>query len=191
MVETAPMLMSPADLLPHLRDALQGLAYFAAIVLVGAMVWQMRGLGRTGNRIQLDLDLQVFDLSANDLVGELIVVLQNVGQRHQDLRNLFIELRPSRQASNNTMPIVPPVNMIAPELHAISLAPGVRQLMTWTFEIPREIKLLRATAVINTGRRLESEGVPSLSQPYFAEFGSSMRYTSRVFEVAPGLFKRF
>jgi len=185
------MFFSPGDLLPHLRDALQGVVFVAAIVLVVMVAWQMRGLGRTGNRIQLDLDLQVFDLSANDLIGELIVVLQNMGQRHQDLRNLFIELRPSRHASNNTMPIVPPVNMIASETRAISLAPGVRQLMTWTFEIPREVKLLRATAVINTGRRVESDSVPSLSQPYFGEFGSSVRYTSRVFEVAPGLLRRF
>lgn len=182
---------SPGELLPHLRDTLQGVAYLAAIVLVALVAWQMRGLGRSGNRIQLDLDLQVFDLSANDLIGELIVVLQNMGQRHQDLRNLFIELRPSRHVNNNAMPLVPPVNMIAAELHALSLAPGVRQVMTWTFEIPREVKLLRATAVINTGRRLEAEGVPSLSQPYFAEFGPTLRYTSRVFEVAPGLFRRF
>lgn len=185
------LLISPGELLPHLRDALQVAAYIAVIVLVVVMAWQMRGLGRTGNRIQLDLDLQVFDLSGSDLIGELVVVLQNMGQRHQDLRNLFIELRPSRQAGGNAMPLVPPVNMIAPELNSILLAPGVRQLMTWTFENPREVKLLRATAVINTGRRLEGEGVPSLSQPYFAEFGPTIRYTSRVFEVAPGLFKRF
>ena len=181
---------SPADLLPHLRDLLQGIAYFAATLLVIMLVWQMRGAARAGNRIQLDLDLQVFDLSANELIGELIVAMQNMGQRHQAIRNLFIELRPSRQASNNTLPLVPPVNMIAPEMHALSLAPGVRQIMTWTFEIPREVRLLRATAVINTGRRLESEGVPSLSQPYLAEFGPTIRYTSRVFEVAPGLFRK-
>jgi hypothetical protein len=184
------LLISPGELLPHLRDALQSAAYLAVILLVVVLAWQTRGT-RGGNRIQVDLDLQILDVSPNDLIGELVVVLQNMGPRQQELRNLFIEIRPSRHVSSNGMPLVPPVNMISPEVHAISLAPGVRQLLTWTFEIPRDEKLLRATALINTGRRMESEVVPSLSQPYFAEFGASMRYTSRVFEVAPGLFRRF
>ena len=183
------LLISPGEFLPHLRDALQGAAYLAVILLAVVLAWQMRGTG--GNRIQVDLDLQVLDVSPNDLIGELIVVLQNMGPRQQELRNLFIEVRPSRHVSNNGMPLVPPVNIIGPETHGMTLAPGVRQLVTWTFEIPRDEKLLRATALISTGRRLESETVPSLSQPYFAAFGSSMRYTSRVFEVAPGLFRRF
>jgi len=184
------LLISPGELLLHLRDALQGAAYLAVILLLVMLAWQMRGAGG-GNRIQVELDLQVLDVSPNDLIGELIVVLQNMGPRQQELRNLFIEVRPSRHVSSNGMPLVPPVNMIGSELRSISLAPGVRQLVTWTFEIPRDEKLLRATALINTGRRLESEVVPSLSQPYFGEFGPSMRYTSRVFEVAPGLFRRF
>ncbi|MBV8286140.1 MAG: hypothetical protein JOZ35_04375, partial [Hyphomicrobiales bacterium] len=58
------------------------------------------------------------------------------------------------------------------------------------FEIRRDGKLLRATAVINTGKRLKSEVVPSLSQYYFAAFGPTMEYTPRVFEVAPVLFRR-
>jgi hypothetical protein len=182
-------LLSPADLLPHIRDALQGAAYLAVVLLVVTMARQMWAAGR-GNRVQLELDLQVLDLAGNDLIGELVVALQNMGQRHQELRNLFIEVRPSRHLSGNSLPLVPPVNMIGSDLHSISLAPGVRQLLTWTFEIPRDEKLLRATALINTGKRLESEVVPSLSQPYFGEFGHSMRYTSRVFEVAPGLFRR-
>lgn len=184
------LLFSPGDLLPHFRDALQVAVYLAVLLLVLAMLWQLRGGGRGGNRIQIEADLQVLDVSGNELIGELIVVLQNMGPRHQALRNLFIEVRPSRYASKNGLPLVPPMNMISPELHAISLAPGVRQLLTWTFEIPRDEKLLRVTALINTGKRLESEVVPTLTQQYFREFGDSMRYTSRIFEVAPGLFRR-
>jgi len=191
MVETVVVvLFSPEGLPPYLRDALQIAVYLAVIVLAVAMTWQIRVLGRMGNRIQVEIDLQVFDLSANALIGELIVVLQNMGQRHKDLRNLFIALQPSRQAASTGAPLVPPVNMIGPDLHAISLAPGVRQLLTWTFEIPRDEKLLRGTAVINAGKRLKSEVVPSLSQSYFTAFGPTMRYTSRVFEVAPVLFQR-
>jgi hypothetical protein len=170
---------------------LQIAVYVAVILLALIMAWQVRGFGRAGNRVQVEIDLQVFELSANALVGELIVVLQNMGPRHQHLRNLFIEVRPSRHVSSDGMPLVPPVNMIARDLRSISLAPGVRQLLSWTFEIPRDEKLLRATALINTGRRLESEVVPSLSQNYFATFGPTMRYTSRVFEVAPTPFGRF
>jgi hypothetical protein len=185
MVETAAVLLfSMEDLPPYLWDALQIAVYLAVILLAVAMVWQMCWLGREGNRIQVEIDLQVFDHSANALTGELIVVLQNMGQRHHALRNLFIEVRPSRQVASNGAPLVPPVNMISPDLDTISLAPGVRQLVTWTFVIPRDEKLLRATAVINTRRRLKSEVVPSLAQSYVAAFGSTMRYTSRVFEVA-------
>ena len=184
------LLISPADLLLHLGDTLQIVLDLAVLVLAAALLWQMRGIGRTGNRVQIDVDLQVLDLSGGELIGELIVVLQNMGQRHQPLRNLFIEVRPSRYASKNNAPLVPPMNMISPELHEITLAPGVRQLLTWTFEVPRDEKLLRVTALINTGRRQEGEAVPTLTQQHFRQFGETMRYTSRIFEVAPGLFRR-
>jgi hypothetical protein len=179
------------QLLPFLKDALQSLAYFAVMLLALVAAWQLRGIGKAGNRVQLDIELQVMELAAGtDLIGELSVALQNMGSRHQKLSNLFIEVRPSRHAGSNSLPLVPPVNMIGPDLGSILLAPGVRQLLTWTFEIPRDQKLLRATALINTGSRMESEVVPSLSQQYFSEFGGSMRYTSRIFEVSPGLFRR-
>ena len=179
------------QLLPFVKDALQSVAYLAVLLLAVVALWQLRGIGRAGNRIQLDIDLQVMELAAaGDLIGELSVALQNMGNRHQKLSNLFVEVRPSRYASNNGMPLVPTVNMIGPDLHSITLAPGVRQLLTWTFEIPRDNKLLRTTVLINTGPRLESEAVPSLSQQYFPEFGSSVRYVSRIFEVSPGIFRR-
>lgn len=179
------------QLLPFLKDAMQTAAYLAIVLVALVAAWQLRGVGTTGNRVQVDVDLAVMELgTAGDLIGELSVALQNMGSRHQRLSNLFIEVRPSRHTGGNAMPLVPPTNMIGPDLHYILLAPGVRQLMTWTFEIPREQKLLRATALINTGARMESEVVPSLSQQYFAEFGTSMRYTSRIFEVSPGLFRR-
>jgi len=177
--------------LPYIKDALQSAAYFAILLLALVGAWQLRGTGRAGNRIQLDIDLQVMELTAGgDLIGELSVALQNMGNRHQRVCNLFAEVRPSRYATNNGMPLVPTVNMIGPDLHSIMLAPGVRQLLTWTFEIPRDNKLLRTTVLINTGARLESEAVPSLSQQYFPEFGSSVRYVSRIFEVSPGVFRR-
>jgi hypothetical protein len=179
------------ELLPYVKDALLSVAYFAVALVALVAAWQLRGVARSGNRVQLDLELQVLELGAgNDLIGEIAVALQNMGSRHQKISNMFVEVRPSRYASNNAMPLVPPVNIIGPDLHSISLAPGVRQLLTWTFEIPRDQKLLRVTALMNTGSRHESEAVPSLSQQYFAEFGSSVRYVSRIFEVSPGLFRR-
>lgn len=179
------------EMLPYFKDALQSVAYFAVTIVALVAAWQLRGIARAGNRVQLDVELQVMELgAANDLIGELAVALQNMGARHQKVSNMFIEVRPSRYISANAMPLVPPVNMIGPDLHSITLAPGVRQLLTWTFEIPRDQKLLRVTAVMNTGSRQESEAVPTLSQQYFAEFGSSVRYVSRIFEVSPGLFRR-
>ena len=179
------------ELLPYLKDALQSVAYFAVTLVALVAVWQLRGVARGGNRVQIDVELQVMELGAsNDLIGELAVALQNMGARHQKVSNVFIEVRPSRYVNSNAMPLVPPVNMIGPDLHAISLAPGVRQLLTWTFEIPRDQKLLRVTALMNTGSRHETEAVPTLSQQYFSEFGSSLRYVSRIFEVSPGLFRR-
>jgi hypothetical protein len=179
------------QVLPYVKDMLQAAAYLAVLLLAVFAAWQLRGLGKAGNRVQLDIDLNVMELaSGSDLIGELSVVLQNMGARHQKVSNLFVEVRPSRYASTNGMPLVPPVNMIGPDLHSITLAPAVRQLLTWTFEIPRDQKLLRATVLINTGARMESEAVPSLSQQYFAEFGSTARYVSRIFEVSPGIFRR-
>ncbi|MCW3477448.1 hypothetical protein [Limobrevibacterium gyesilva] len=179
------------DTLPVLRDVLQ-IASSIAVILVAIMAWlALRGT-RTGNRVQLDIDLQVLDVGGSgELVGELQIALQNLGMRQQKLSNLFIEVRPSRHVSTAGGAMVPVTNVVTEEDYPLMLAPGVRQLLTWTFEIPRDERLLRATAVINTGKWLGANTVTTLSQKHFWNFGPTVRYASRVFDVSPSPFRRF
>ena len=164
-----------------------------AVILAATLAWySLRGAGRTGNRIQLDLDLQLIDLGpSTELIGELMIVLTNMGVRHQRLNNLFIEVRPSRRAGSSGMPIVPVFNLVGPDDYPPSLAPAVRQAFTWTFEVPRDERLLRITALISTARRLNSDVVPELAAKNLWTFGPSARYLTRVFETSTSGFRRF
>jgi hypothetical protein len=187
--------MPPSDavaLIPLLKDVLQ-IAASLVVILVAIWAWlALRGTARTGNRVQLDIDLQVIDVGASrPLVGEMVMVLQNMGNRHQKLWNLFLEVRPSRHVASNGVVLVPVTNMIDKEDYPLLLAPGVRQMLSWTFEIPRDERLLRATAVINTGQWLEPDVVPELSKKHLWTFGATARYASRVFEVSASAFPRF
>lgn len=181
------------DMFPVLRDLLQVAASLAVILVAGSAWWMLRGSGRTGNRVQLDIDVQLIDLGAgSELVGELMVVLQNMGVRHQKLHNLFIEVRPSRRSGGTGLPLVPVTNLVSKDDFPLLLAPGVRQVVTWSFEVPREERLVRATALISTGRRwLSPETVPELAHQHFWTFGATARYVSRVFEVSASGFRRF
>jgi hypothetical protein len=179
------------DLIPFIRDVLQILSSFAVIVVACLAALGLRGAWRVGNRIQLDIDMQVLE-SGGEPVGELVITLQNMGNRQQRIHNLFLEVRPSRHTGNGGGPaLVPAVNFLGDEDLPLVLAPGVRQVLTWSFEVPRDERLLRVTAAMNTAGRMDGEAVPSLSQKNLWLFGKTARYTSRLFEVAPGGFGRF
>jgi hypothetical protein len=185
--------MLPSDgfeALPVVRDLLQ-VASSVVLVLVAFVGWRFLRAAAAGNRVQLDLDLQVFDVTGGDLVGELVIALQNMGPRVQKLENLFLEVRPSRHVSSGTGSVVPVTNVITEDDYPLLLPPGVRHLVTWTFEIPREERLLRATALINTGKRKETALIQALSPKYIWEFGPTARFVTRAFEVTAGSFRRF
>ena len=165
-----------ADALGLVLTALQILSSLAVIFGVFAVLGVLKA-ARAGNRVQLEIDLQVLDLGGGDQVGELMVVLQNVGPRVQEVSNLFIEVRPSRHVASAAGTLV--------------LVPGVRQPLTWTFEIPRDERLLRATAVISQGKWIDPDEVSGLNQKTFGMFGDSVRYLSRVFDVSGVGFRRF
>jgi hypothetical protein len=179
-----------ADALGLALTALQILSSLAIIVAVFAVLGVLKA-ARAGNRVQLEIDLQVLDLGGGEQVGELMVVLQNVGPRVQEVSNLFIEVRPSRHVASAAGTVVPATNMVAHEDEPLVLVPGVRQPLTWTFEIPRDERLLRATAVISQGKWIDSDLVTGLNQKSFAMFGESVRYLSRVFDVSAAGFRRF
>ncbi|MBU6499840.1 MAG: hypothetical protein KGQ40_15060, partial [Rhodospirillales bacterium] len=180
----------PSSLLPALKDTLQIIADLAIILLAIAAWLALRGRG--ANPVQIDIDMQVLDIgNPGELIGELMVVLSNVGPRPQRIANLFVEVRPSRHVANSGVALLPAGNMVMQDDPPIALAPGLRHTLSWTFEIPREERLLRATALINTGKWLQPDLVPALSQKHFWQFGRTARYTSRVFEVSASAFRRF
>lgn len=179
-----------ADALGLVQVAVQIVACLAVILVACAILGVLKA-ARAGNRVQLELDLQVLDLGGGDQVGELMVVLLNVGPRVQEISNLFIEVRPSRHVASAAGTVVPAVNMVPHEDEPLILVPGVRQPITWTFEIPRDERLLRATAVISQGKWVDSDRISTLAQKSFDLFGESVRYLSRVFDVSAAGFRRF
>ncbi|HEY2132564.1 MAG TPA: hypothetical protein VGH36_06270 [Acetobacteraceae bacterium] len=159
------------DAIPFIRDVLQIASSIAVIMVAIAALIGMR-LGAGGKRVQLDIDLQVLDVgNAGEMVGELVVTPQNMGFRPQKLYHLFLEVRPSRHVVGAGAAVVPVTNLIGAEDHPIMLAPAVRRVLTWTFEVQREERLLRATALINISRWLAPDIVTSLSQKHFWQFG--------------------
>jgi hypothetical protein len=182
--------MLSSDTLPLIRDVLQSASSVAVILVAIVAMSGLRGLGR-GNRVQIEIDLQILDVGGGaELIGEFIITLQNMGIRSQKLFNLFLEVRPSRHVAGTGGTVVPVTNLIGGEDYPIVLAPAVRQVLTWTFEVPRDERLLRATALINAGKWLPPDIVTTLSQKHFWHFGPTLRYTSRVFEVGPSPFRR-
>ena len=177
--------------IPLVRDMLQ-IAASVVVIVLGLAAWAAVRAAAAGPRVQMDVDMQVLDIGGGgELVGEMMIVLQNLGPRTQTLFNLFVEVRPSRHASSGSGTIVPATNLVVDEEFPIVLAPGVRHSLTWTFEIPREERLLRTTVVFNCGKWLEPEAVASLSQRNFEAFGPTMQYVARVFEVTAASFRRF
>lgn len=172
-----------------LQTALQMAASLAVILLALAAWLALRAQG-AGNRVQMDLDLQVHDLG-DELVGEIMVVLQNVGPRTQKVTNLLVEVRPSRHAGGAGGRLVPATNLVSDPASALVLPPGVRHAVTWTFEIPREDRLLRATAAIGLGAWMEVQALGSIGQRMLSELGPSARYLTRVFDVSGSGFRRF
>ena len=184
------MFQALLETLPAVQAVLQVLASLAVVVVAIAALRALRA-GQAGNRIQLDLDLQVMDAGAGEHIGELMVNLQNVGPRMQAISNLFIEVRPSRHTQSAAGPVVAAINMIPREDGALQIPPGVRHALTWTFEIPRDERLLRATVAIGPGGWVDPGEVTSLGPKAFALLGPSRRYLSRVFDVSSAGFRRF
>jgi hypothetical protein len=177
------------DTLAALQTGLQMAASVAVIVVALAALRALRAQA-AGNRVQMDLDLQVHDLG-EEVVGELMVVLQNMGSRMQTVNNLLIEVRPSRHAAGSGAKLVPVTNLMADPDARLALPPGVRHAVTWTFLIPRQDRLLRATAAIGLGRRVDTHAVGALGQRVVAQLGPSGRYLTRVFDVTAVGFRRF
>jgi hypothetical protein len=176
--------------LPMVQSVVQSLAGVAVILLAFA-AWRALRAGDAGNRVQLELDLQVHDVGAGAQVGELMIVLQNVGPRIQAVTNLFIEIRPSRHGASGNGKVVPASNLVTREDRPLQLPPAVRHAITWTFEIPPEERLLRVTAVISQGAWVDPDSIVTLGAKTFAQLGPSVRYLSRVFDVTSAGFRRF
>jgi hypothetical protein len=169
---------------------MQSLAGLAVLLLAFAGWRALRGRG-AGNCVQLELDLQVLDVGNGSQIGELMIVLQNVGPRIQPVSNLLVEIRPSRHGQSGNGTVLPATNLITREERRLMLPPGLRHAATWTFEIPPDERLLRVTAAIGQDDWIDPDSVPTLGQRTFDELGPTGRYLSRVFDVSASGFRRF
>ena len=167
----------------------QGLLQMAAsvaVVLLAIAAWRVLRAGQSGNLVQMEVDLQVHDIGGGDQIGELLVVLHNIAPREQVITNLFVEVRPSRHVPSGTGRLVPPSNLITHEERPLVLPARLRHTMGWTFEIPRDERLVRVTAAISQGDWMDADTVTVLGQKQFDQLGPTTRYLSRVFDVSAG-----
>lgn len=172
------------------QSLLQILASLAVILLAFA-AWRALRAQAGGNRVELDFDLQTLDFGGQELVAELTVMLRNVGPRAQEITNIIAEVRPSRHMPSGNGKTLPPTNLIISDDRPILLPPGLRHVVTTTFEVPREERLLRATAAISQDEWIDPDGLTTLGQKQFDQMGPSARWLTRLFDVSASGFRRF
>ena len=102
----------------------------------------------------------------------------------------YVEFRASLPKSGNGKTL-PPTNLIISDDRPLLLPPGLRHVVTTTFEVPREERLLRATAAISQDEWIDPDGLTTLGQKQFDQMGPSARWLTRLFDVSASGFRRF
>jgi hypothetical protein len=140
-------------------------------------------------RIEFDADLKIFDVGPDhDYVAELVVIVNNKGQREHRLYNLWCEVRQSRavEQSENVTEYLKTTNLVPKNLEYFFIPAGVSQTFPKTFTIPKSEKLVRVMAVFTYERKvLELEKINPLTFDALDSIGATTHSVSKLFEVKP------
>jgi hypothetical protein len=173
-----------------LKDAAQILAHLSTLLVAAAgLFWFVfsRGFKR---RVQFDVDLQIIDVgNPEHFAAEVMLVLDNKGQREHRVHNLFCEVRQSSMITRDMGRYLKLENWV-PKDDFYFIAAGVRQSFTRSFQIPKDAKLVRIRALFSYNKRrfdltsLEKEDVKKAE----GEKGIVYHELSRLFKVESRYF---
>ena len=139
-------------------------------------------------RIQFDVDLQILDIKDDNFyAAEMMLIVENKGQREHRIYNLLCEARQSKLGSSTDHPptvYLPVKNIVPKEIEYYFVAADVRQTFTRPFLIPKTEKLIRAIAFFSYESSRLDEG--PLDGPSFLrldKMGNITHSVSRLFAV--------
>jgi hypothetical protein len=138
-------------------------------------------------RIQFDADLHIFDLGPpHDYVAELVLTVENRGQREHRLYNLWCEVRQSRTlaSADGIKSFLPVTNLVPEAMTYFFILAGVKQEFPTTFTIPRQEKLVRVMAMFTYElKRLHLEKLDHLTFEALDQINVTTHSVSKLFAV--------
>jgi hypothetical protein len=140
-------------------------------------------------RIQFDCDLKIFDVGQDgDYVAELVISVENKGQREHRLYNLWCEVRQPRilRADGKVASYLPMTNLVPEALCYFFIPSGIRQTFPKTFRIPRSEKVVRVIAMFTyEPKRLNLKSLQHLTLEALDSLGYTTHSVAKLFEVKP------
>jgi hypothetical protein len=138
-------------------------------------------------RAEFDCELRIFDVGPDeDYLAELVLIVENKGQREHRIHNLWCEVRQpgSLAGSGEPTSYLPQRNLVTTDLGYFFVPPGVRQTFPVSFRLPRDAKLVRAIAIfVYQQKRLPNDKHFTLQG--LSDAGFSPHQIAKLFVVAP------
>ena len=154
----------------------------------GALYWFVftRSFKR---RIQFDCDLKLFDVGADqDYLAELVLIVENKGQRKHRLYNLWCEVRQPRLLSGAEIATsyLEMTNLVPERLSYFFIPAGIRQTFPKTFRISMNEKIVRVIAMFTyEPKRLDLTSLRHLTLESLDSLGFTTHSVAKLFEVKP------
>jgi hypothetical protein len=138
-------------------------------------------------RVEFDVNLNIFDVGPDrDYVAEVVLTVENLGQREHRLYNLWCEVRQTRalNSEGKIASYLAVKNLVPKEITYFFIPAGVKQSFPKTFTIPRHEKLVRVIAIFTyEAKRLELQHLNHLSFEELDRIGFTTHSVSKLFEV--------
>jgi hypothetical protein len=139
--------------------------------------------------IEFDASLKIFDVGPDhDYIAEVVLTVNNEGQREHRLYNLWCEVRQTQalKESAKVDAYLPITNLVPKKIEYFFIQAGVSQAFPKTFTVPRSEKLVRVIAMFTYGRkRLALEHLDHLTFEALDNIGDTPHSVSKLFEVKP------
>lgn len=140
-------------------------------------------------RVELDCALRIFDVGeSRPYLAELAVIVENKGQREHRMYNLWCEVRQTKRLTGEDEPAsyLPLRNLVSRPMTYFFVPPGVRQTFPVPLEIPRDAKIVKATAIfVHQQRHISLPDGASPTLEGLNKLGFTPHSVERLFVVAP------
>jgi hypothetical protein len=140
-------------------------------------------------RIEFTCSLTIFDVGSDqDYLAELVLIVENKGQREHRLYNLWCEVRQPRalRGTADTIAYLRATNLVPEALTFFFIPAGIKQTFPKTFRIPRGEKVVRVVAMFTyEPKRLDLSSLSHLTLESFDSLGFTTHSVAKLFEVRP------